>query len=85
MVTKPQMIINEVKKVIVGKDEILEKVFMSILAEGHMLLEDIPGVGKTTLALAFSKTMGLYFNRIQCTQYLGALDIVRMTIHDNRN
>ena len=82
MVTKPQMIINEVKKVIVGKDEILEKVFMSILAEGHILLEDIPGVGKTTLALAFSKTMGLDFNRIQFTPDVVASDVVGFTMYD---
>ena len=44
---------SEIKKVIVGKDEIIEKVLTAILAQGHILLEDVPGVGKTSLALAF--------------------------------
>ena len=50
---------SEIKKVIVGKDEIIEKVLTAILAQGHILLEDVPGVGKTSLALAFSKALGL--------------------------
>ena len=58
---------KEVGKVIVGKEEVIEKVLMAIIAGGHILLEDIPGVGKTTLALAFSKAMGLEFRRIQFT------------------
>lgn len=48
-------IINEVKKAVCGKDEIIERVMLAVLAGGHVLLEDMPGVGKTTLALAFSK------------------------------
>ena len=60
-------IINEVRKVIVGKDTIICKALMAILAGGHVLLEDNPGVGKTTLALAFSRAMGLRFARVQFT------------------
>ena len=82
MVNKSQNVIDEVKKVIIGKDEIVKKVFMAILAKGHILLEDIPGVGKTTLALAFSKVMGLDFNRIQFTPDVVASDIVGFTIYD---
>ena len=52
-------VVAEVKKVIVGKDAILAKVLMAILAGGHILLEDIPGVGKTTMALGFSRALGL--------------------------
>ena len=52
-------IIGEVKKVIVGKDRVLLWVLTTILARGHILLEDIPGVGKTTMALAFAKALGL--------------------------
>ena len=48
---KIEDIVSEVKKVVIGKDEIIEKVLMAILAGGHILLEDVPGVGKTTLAL----------------------------------
>ena len=59
--------IAEVKKVIVGKDTILVKVLMAVLAGGHILLEDIPGVGKTTMALAFSRALGLQYGRVQFT------------------
>ena len=48
-----EKILREVRKVIVGKDDVVEKVWISILAQGHVLLEDVPGVGKTTMALAF--------------------------------
>ena len=50
---------TEIKKVIVGKDDVVRRVLMAILAQGHVLLEDVPGVGKTTLAMAFAKTLGL--------------------------
>ena len=50
-----QSVINQVRKVIIGKDEIIVKVLLSILSGGHILIEDIPGVGKTTLAIALSK------------------------------
>ena len=46
----------EVNKVVLGKEDIVRKVLLAILAQGHVLLEDVPGVGKTTLAKAFSKT-----------------------------
>ncbi|HLR71065.1 MAG TPA: MoxR family ATPase [Pseudogracilibacillus sp.] len=77
---KTDQVINEIKKVIIGKDDIAKKVFTAVLAEGHVLLEDIPGVGKTTLALAFSKVMGLDFNRIQFTPDVVASDIVGFTM-----
>ena len=56
-------VLAEVKKSIVGKESVLAKVMVAILARGHILLEDIPGVGKTTMALAFAKAMGLRFSR----------------------
>ena len=58
-------IINEVKKAVVGKEDKIEKILMAILACGHILLEDVPGVGKTTMALAFSRAMGLSAKRLQ--------------------
>ena len=58
-------VVAEVKKVIVGKDEVVVKALMAILAGGHILLEDIPGVGKTTMALAFSRALGLRYGRVQ--------------------
>ena len=60
-------VIREIKKVIIGKDDIIIKVLLSVLAGGHVLIEDIPGVGKTTLALALSKALSLDYKRVQFT------------------
>ena len=62
-----QKILNQLRRVVVGKDQVLVWTLAAILAKGHILLEDIPGVGKTTMALAFSKTLGLDCNRVQFT------------------
>ena len=67
VVTQAQKIISQVRRVVVGKDKTLLWVLAAVLAKGHILLEDIPGVGKTTMALAFSKTLGLSYNRVQFT------------------
>lgn len=77
-----RQVIEEVNKVIIGKEEVAEKTLMAILAGGHVLLEDIPGVGKTTMALAFSRVLGLDFNRIQFTPDVVASDVVGFTIYD---
>ena len=84
MNTKQSQIINEVKKVINGKDEIISKVLMAFIAQGHVLMEDIPGVGKTTLVLAFSKAMGLDYKRVQCTPDIIPSDIVGFSVY-NKN
>jgi len=73
---KAMLIINEVNKVVIGKDYIISKVLTAILAKGHILIEDIPGVGKTTLALAFSKAMELEHNRLQFTPDVLPTDVV---------
>ena len=62
-----KQIIEEVSKAFIGKQDIVEKVLMTIYAGGNVLLEDSPGVGKTTLALAFSRALGLSSKRIQFT------------------
>ena len=62
-----QQILDQVRRAVVGKDEVLLWVLAAILARGHILLEDIPGVGKTTMALAFSKALDLSYSRIQFT------------------
>ena len=62
-----QNILQQVRKVVVGKDKVLMWTLAAILAGGHILVEDIPGVGKTTMALAFSKVMSLGYNRVQFT------------------
>ena len=68
-------ILTQVKKAVVGKDEVLGKVLLAILSRGHILLEDIPGVGKTTMALAFSKALSLQYNRVQFTPDVMPSDI----------
>lgn len=74
-------IINEVRKAIVGKDTVVCKVLMAMLARGHILLEDNPGVGKTTMALAFSKAMGLSYTRVQFTPEVMPTDVVGYTMY----
>lgn len=75
-------VVTEVKKAIVGKDPILVKVLAAILARGHILLEDIPGVGKTTLALAFAKALNLQFSRVQFTPDVMPSDVTGFSIYD---
>ena len=65
IIEQSEQVMREIKKVFIGKDEIVEKVLMAIYAGGHVLLEDAPGVGKTTLALAFSRALGLSRRRDQ--------------------
>lgn len=74
-------IIGEVKKVIVGKDRTLLWVLTTILARGHILLEDIPGVGKTTMALAFAKALGLEYGRVQFTPDVLPSDITGYSVY----
>lgn len=69
-------ILGEVRKAVVGKDQVLARVLLAILARGHILLEDIPGVGKTTMALAFSRALGLDTKRIQFTPDTMPSDII---------
>ena len=82
MRTKIDEILDEVQKVIRGKDEVVKKVFMAILADGHVLLDDVPGVGKTTLAVALGRVLGLQYRRIQFTPDVLPSDIVGFSIYD---
>lgn len=75
-------ILEEIKKVIIGKDDKIARVLMALLAEGHILIEDVPGVGKTTLALAFSKALGLAYNRTQFTPDVVPSDIVGFSMYN---
>ncbi|MCI8525457.1 MAG: MoxR family ATPase [Oscillospiraceae bacterium] len=75
-------VIAEVKRAVVGKDEVLIRVLLAILAGGHILLEDIPGVGKTTMALAFSKALGLRYGRVQFTPDVMPSDLTGFSILD---
>lgn len=80
IVEQSKQILEEVSKAFIGKNDIVEKVLMTIYAGGHVLLEDCPGVGKTTLALAFSKVLGLSSKRIQFTTDTLPSDITGFTM-----
>ena len=77
-----EQILGEVRKVIVGKEEVLEQTLLAMLSGGHILLEDVPGVGKTTLALAFSRTMGLDYRRVQFTSDVVPSDIIGFSVYE---
>ena len=78
---KALKVIEEVEKVILGKDDCVKKVMAAILAGGHVLIEDIPGVGKTSMALAFAKAMGVVQNRVQFTPDVLPTDIVGFSMY----
>lgn len=82
MSEKTNAIISEVKKVICGKDFVILQAFAGILSGGHVLIEDVPGVGKTTMALAFSRTLGLDYGRVQFTPDVLPSDITGFSIYD---
>lgn len=72
----------EIKKVIEGKDDVIHQVLTAIIAGGHILLEDVPGVGKTTLAVACSKAMSLLYKRTQFTPDVMPSDVVGFCMYD---
>ena len=77
-------IIENVNKAVKGKSVVVSKVLMAILAKGHILMEDIPGVGKTTLALAFAKSMDLSQNRMQFTTDVLPSDVVGYSMYNSK-
>lgn len=77
-----EKISNEVKGVIKGKDEVISKLMMAMLAKGNVLLEDVPGVGKTTMALAFARAMGLDTKRVQFTPDTLPSDIIGFSVYN---
>ena len=79
-----ERVIDEVEKAVVGKREILTQIMTAILAGGHILIDDIPGTGKTTMALAFSTAMGLYANRVQFTPDVLPADLTGFTIYQKK-
>lgn len=78
---KAKMVTDEVAKAIIGKRECIDKIMTAILARGHVLIEDIPGVGKTTLALAFAKAMGMDAKRVQFTPDVLPTDITGFSLY----
>lgn len=85
IVEQSRKIISEVNKAFIGKNEIVEKVLMTIYAGGHVLLEDCPGVGKTTLAVAFSRVLGLTHKRIQFTTDTLPSDVTGFTMFNRES
>ena len=79
-----QKVKEEIKKVIRGKDDVLDMVICTLLAGGHILLEDIPGVGKTTLAVALSRSLGMSYKRMQFTPDVLPSDILGFSMYDNK-
>ena len=82
IIEQSRSIVKEVGKALVGKQEVIEKALMAVYAGGHVLLEDYPGVGKTTLALALSKALDLDFKRIQFTPDTMPSDIMGFSLYD---
>lgn len=80
-----ESILSEIEKAVVGKRGVIEKILMALLAEGHILLDDVPGVGKTTLAVALSRALGLDFSRIQFTPDVLPSDIVGFSVYDRQS
>ena len=79
--SKAMMVIEEVRKAVTGKDDCIKKAFAAILAGGHILIEDVPGVGKTTLAIAFSRAMALDNHRVQFTPDVMPADILGFSMY----
>lgn len=82
MPIKTDEITSEIKKVIRGKNMVIKMTLATVLAGGHILLEDIPGVGKTTLAMAFAKSMSLDYRRMQFTPDVLPSDLVGFNMYD---
>lgn len=82
VLNQSKQIIDEVKKVIIGKDEVIIKTLLALLAKGHILFEDIPGVGKTTLALAISKALSLDYKRLQFTPDVLPTDVTGFSVYN---
>ncbi len=80
-----QRMIENIEKVMVGRREPIELMCMALVCDGHVLIEDVPGTGKTTLALALSKTMGGTLKRISCTPDVMPSDITGFTMYNPKN
>jgi MoxR-like ATPase len=78
-------VIYEVEKAVVGKREVVEKILMALLSSGHVLLDDVPGVGKTTIARAISQALGLNYRRVQFTPDVLPSDIVGFSMYDRES
>ena len=78
-------ILSETGKAVLGKDEVLRRILTAILAGGHILIDDIPGVGKTTIAVAFTHVLGLDYKRMQFTPDVLPSDITGFSMYDKNS
>ena len=78
------VVLQQLAQIVVGKDEPLRLALACLLARGHLLIEDIPGVGKSTLAQALATTLGLKYARIQFTSDLLPADVLGVSVYDER-
>ena len=79
---KIKEILEQIETVIVGKNDVMERILMAILAGGHVLMEDVPGVGKTTTAMTFARVLGLETRRVQFTSDTMPSDIIGFSVYD---
>lgn len=82
--SKIEEILAEINQVVKGKEDVVRKVIAAMLAEGHILLEDIPGVGKTTLAMTIAKSMSMDYKRTQFTPDVLPSDILGFSMYNNQ-
>ena len=78
-------LVQSISRVLIGKEEQIKSVVVALLARGHILIEDIPGVGKTLLALATARSMGVRFRRIQFTSDTLPSDVLGVNVYDPKN
>ena len=83
--TKIDALREQLNKSLVGKQDVIELVIACLIARGHLLFDDLPGLGKTTLAKALAKTVGGMFSRVQCTPDLLPSDVIGFNIFDQKN
>src|SRR3954470_721457 len=82
MFTKVHAVAQQVSQIVVGKDQQIRLALVCLLAGGHLLIEDVPGVGKTTLAHALARSLGLQFNRVQFTSDLLPADVAGISVYE---
>ena len=81
-IARTEGVLREISRVVVGKREELQLIMIAVLSGGHVLIEDLPGVGKTLIARSFSAALGLHFTRVQFTPDLLPADLIGSTIYD---
>ena len=77
-----EMVVNNIERVIVGKRDVVELAVMNLLSRGHLLIEDVPGVGKTMLARSLATSLGCSFSRIQFTPDMLPSDVTGVSVYD---